>query len=133
MSSPQYTSLLNAIGIYKSAVTESINNLKRILFLDLSFIVGVPIILSIIAYFFAGVAGFLTTLGLGGINAGERLARGHTIIKTYWGDCAKLRNTIQTLEVKLELCNQKPVNLQPNCFQDIENLLIEYLNKLPTV
>lgn len=132
MSSPQYTSLLEAINTYQSSVKEVVDNLKRVLALDLSFIVGIPIILSVVAYFFAGVAGFLTTLGLGGINAGERLTRGHTIIKTYWGDCAKLRKTILTLQIRLQLCKQKRGKLQPKCFQDVEDLLIAYLKELPT-
>ena len=128
MSLPDYYKRLEqAIGQYKSTVDETLVELRRPLIIDLAFIVVIPVILVIIAAIFSNIAGILTTLGLGGINAEERLRRGQTVLKSYWGDSSKLRKSVKRLEFELLLC--EPSNTTE--LQKIENLLRDYFDALP--
>jgi len=122
-----YKRLEQAIGQYKSTVDETLVELRRPLIIDLAFIVVIPVILVIIAAIFSNIAGILTTLGLGGINAEERLRRGQTVLKSYWGDSSKLRKSVKRLEFELLLC--EPSNTTE--LQKIENLLRDYFDALP--
>ena len=128
MSLPDYYKrLVQAIDQYKSTVDEALGELRRPLIIDLAFIVAIPIVLVIIAAIFSNIAGILTTLGLGGINAEERLRRGQTVLKSYWGDRTKLKKTVKRLEFQLLLCD--PSNTTE--LQKIENLLKDYFDALP--
>lgn len=127
MSSPLYDSLTRAINLYKAAIHETLVDLRRSFILDLVFIVIIPVILGVVALIFAGFAGLLTTLGLGGINAEERFRRGQTILKSYWGERSKLKKSVQRLEFELALCGSSDTV----CLQEIENLLRAYFDALP--
>jgi len=127
MSSTLYDKLTQAINLYKAAVQETLADLCRTFVLDLIFIVIIPIVLGIVALLFAGVAGLLTTLGLGGINAEERFRRGQTILKSYWGERSKLKKSVQRLEFELALCDSSDTA----CLQKTESLLRAYFDALP--
>ena len=127
MSLPQHKRLGEAISLYKSTVDEAIADLRRPFILDLAVIVIIPLVLVIVAAIWSNVAGVLTTLGLGGINAEERLRRGQTVLKSYWGECSKLKKSVRTLEFELQLCS--PSN--QTGLQKIEELLRAYLDALP--
>lgn len=126
MSVPQHKRLAKAIGQYEVVVDDALSDLRRPFILDGVVIVIIPAVLSVIAFIFSNVAGFLTTLGLGGINAEERLRRGQTVLKSYWSERSKLKKTVQRLELELLLCS--PSNGAG--LKDIEKLLRAYVNAL---
>ena len=127
MSSPEYDKLQEAISQYKSAVDVTLSDLRRPLYLDLVVIVIIPITLVIVAAIWSNIVGVLAALGIGGINAGDRLRRGQTILTTYWGDCSRLKKSIRRLEIELQLCTPHTrVRLQ-----NVEKLLRDYLSALP--
>lgn len=127
MSLSDYNRLEEAISSYKSAVDVALKDLRRPFILDLVLIVIVPTGVTIAAHIFSNVAGFLTTLGLGALNAEERFRRGQTVLRSYWGDCSKLNKSVRTLEFELQLCSpSNSVGLQR-----IEKLLRAYFDALP--
>ena len=127
MSVPHHKRLAKAIGRYELAVDDALGDLSRPFILDGIFIVIIPAALSVIAFIFGNVAGFLTTLSLGGINAEERLRRGQTVLKSYWSERSKLKKSVKRLEIELLLC--RPSNTAG--LKRIEDLLREYLDALP--
>lgn len=126
MSSPEYNKLQEAISLYKSAVNEALSDLRRPFYLDLAVVIIVPIALAIVAFIWSNIAGFLTTLGIGGINAGDRLSRGQTTLKTYWSDCSKLKKSVKRLELELLLCTPTTTARLRN----VEKLLKDYYDAL---
>jgi hypothetical protein len=72
LSSSYYERLQSAVGKYKDHVELALKELRRTFVADIVFIVAIPVILSIVAFIWSGIVGFATTLGLGGVNAGER-------------------------------------------------------------
>lgn len=129
MSLTEYNRLVQAISVYKLAVDEAHADLRRPFILDLVFIVFIPVALTVVAGVFSNVAGLLTTLGLGGINAEERFRRGQTVLKSYWGECSKLNKSLRRLEFELQLC--KPTNTAG--LQKIEKRLKAYFDALETL
>jgi len=121
-----YKSLEQAISCYKSSVGEALRDLRHPFVLDLLFIVIIPVGLTIVALIFSNVAGFLTTLGVGGVSAGERLRRGQTVLKSYWGDCSRLRKSMERLQLELLLCTPSDTAR----LQEIESLLRAYMDTL---
>jgi len=126
VSSPRYDRVRRAIARYALLIEETLKDLRTACILDVVFIVVVPVVISVIAYFFASISGLLAALGLGTINAAEKFGRGQTILKSYLGDCSKLRKSVRTLELKLELCDPS----DDACLQDVENELKEYILSL---
>ena len=126
MAPNSYDNIANAIDLYDKAVDDTTRYLRRLFFMDLGFVVIIPIVFGIVALFVAGLAGLLTTLGLGGVNAGEKLSRGHTALRTYSSDCSKLKRTVATLRLKLVLANQE----DNTALIRIKKLLIKYLEAL---
>ena len=126
MSVPQHKRLKKAIFSYKFAVDDALAELRRPFILDSVFIVIIPAALSVIAFIFSNVAGFLTTLGLGGINAEERLRKGQSVLKSYLSERSKLKRSVKRLEIELLLYS--PSNTAG--LQKLENLLLEYLDAL---
>lgn len=100
--------------------------LKRAFFTDLSFIVIIPVVAVILAWIFSNIAGILTTLGVGVINAEERLRRGHTILLKYWSDRSILENTVSILRLELQLCDPS----DSNCLDSVEQLVKDYARSL---
>jgi hypothetical protein len=129
VSSAYYDRVLKAIAHYSQLVEETVKDLRNPCMLDIVFIVVVPIVGSIIAYFFASTAGLLAVLGLGGINAAEKFSRGQTILKSYFSGRSKLRKSVRTLELTIKLCD--PYDPDPTCVQKVENQLKEYISALP--
>lgn len=127
MSYPDYDSLVEAISLYKSAADDNLSDLRRPFYLDLAVIVIIPIALAIVAFIWSNIAGLLTTLGIGGINAGDRLRRGQITLKTYWSDRSKLKKSVRRLEFELLLCT--PTTKAR--LQRVENLLRDYFDALP--
>ncbi len=126
MAPADYKSLEQAISLYKSWVDEALRDLCRPFLLDLLFIVIIPVVLTIVALRLSNVVGFLTTLGVGGVSAGERLRRGETMLKSYWGDCSRLKKSKKRLDVELLLCAPSDTAH----LQEIESLLREYIDAL---
>lgn len=114
-----------AIDLYEVAVDKACKNLRKKCAVDFVFIVVIPIILTIVAFVFSNVAGF-TTLGLGSINATERLGRGHTALKVYWGESSKLEKSVSRLQIQLELCEPSDTV----CVKKVKKLLEGYLTNL---
>lgn len=110
MSSQRYNRIERAIDRYESMVNKGIARLKRAFFADLSFVVIIPIVAVILAGFFSNIAGILTTLGVGAVNAEERLRRGHTILIKYWSDRSALEDTVNILRLELQLCDPSDSN-----------------------
>lgn len=127
MSSSEYDRLREAISQYKSAVDETLSDLRRPLYLDLSVIIIIPIVLVIVAAIWSNIAGVLAVLGIGGINAADRLRRGQTILTTYWGDRSRLKKSVRRLEIELQLCTPRTTTR----LQNVEKLLRGYLSALP--
>ena len=126
MSSSQYERVRRGIARYALVVEETIKDLGNPCKLDIVFIVVVPIVGSVIAYFFPSTSGLLAVLGLGSINAAEKFGRGQTILKSYFGDCSRLRKSVRTLELEIELCDPS----DNACVQNVENKLKEYSSAL---
>lgn len=126
MALADYKSLEQAISCYKSSVDQALRDLRHPFVLDLLFIVIIPVVLTIVALRFSNVVGFLTTLGVGGISAGERLRRGEIVLKSYWGDCSRLRKSVERLELELQLCTPSDTAR----LQEIESLLRAYMDAL---
>lgn len=127
MSSPRYDRVRRTIAHYALVIKETLKDLRNACILDTALIIVVPIIISVIAYFFTSISGLLAVIGLGSINAAEKFGRGQTILKSYLGDRSRLRKSVRTLELELELCDPS----DDAGLQNIENKLKEYLSSLP--
>ena len=121
--------LQTAIGKYEGYVEDILGERRWTFVVDIVVIVVISVILSIGALKWSGIEGFATTFGLGGLNAEERLRQGHTKLTSYLGERSKLKRTIRTLKIKLDLCElDDPPNI--DCLKEVENLLRQYLNAL---
>jgi hypothetical protein len=93
--------------------------------LDLGLILIIPIALSAVSGVWAGAVGLGTTLGLGTLNAVDRLARGQTMLKDYWAHGSKLRRSVKTLRIMLESADADQAKLD-----EVEKQLKDYLVNL---
>jgi hypothetical protein len=121
--------LNNGINEYEKAVEDTIKSLMPNFIIDILFLIVIPIVISMIALIATSIGGMLATLGLGVINISERLGRTQTVLKTYWSDRSTLKRTVQTLKLKIALCDKN----DPACLEQVKNLLLEYINKLTSV
>lgn len=126
MSSPRYNRIEKAVDRYESMVNKCIARLRRAFFVDFSVIIIIPIIAVILAGFFSNIAGILTTLGVGAVNAGEWLRRGHTILLKYWSDRSTLEDTVNILRLELKLCDPS----DSGCLDKVEQLVRRYAKSL---
>ena len=127
MSYPEYNSLVEAIALYKSEVDNDLSELRRPFYLDLAVIIIIPITLAVVAFIWSNIAGLLAAVGIGGINAGDRLRRGQTVLKTYWSDRSKLKKSVRRLEFELLLCTPTAKAR----LKRVEKLLRDYFDALP--
>lgn len=127
MSCSEYDNLVEAIALYKLVVNDALSDLRRPFYLDLTIIVIIPIALVIMALMWSNIIGFLAALGIGGINAGDRIRRGQTVLKTYWSDRSKLKRSVRRLEFELLLC--APITKKDN-LPNVEKLLRDYFDAL---
>ena len=123
---PTHATIGVAIGDYEGAVDEVIAELRRPLLLDIVTIILAPVLLSVIPLVLGSIAGFLSTLGLGGINAAERFRRGQTILKSYWSECSKLKKSVRRLRHEWLLCDPS----DDAGLTKVEHLLRDYMNEL---
>ncbi len=99
-------SVEKAIDLYESIVDKYNRRASRAFFVDISFTIVIPVIAVVLAGLFSNIAGLVTTLGLGTINAGEKLTKGHTLLIKYWSDRGKLEDTVNTLRLENIACEQ---------------------------
>lgn len=120
-----YERLKTALDTYKNLVEQSTKTLKRNFLIKVGFILGI-VILTIIAYFFSNFAGFLTALGLGGLNAWANAKDWIESTTIYFRNKDKLLGTVSKLELELQLCDHN----DDQCLNKVEKLLRDYMNKL---
>lgn len=123
----KYDKIAQAIATYKSDTDGARAELRPPLILDLVVIVIIPLSLTIVSAIFSNIAGILTTLGVGGIHAEERFRRGQTVLKSYWGECSRLKKSVKRLEFELLLCRRSDTA----SLQKIETRLRAYYDELP--
>lgn len=124
--SSKYDRVKYAIQLYKEQVSEVLKILTEIFIVDAIFTAVIPIIFAIMANFIAGLAAAVATLGLGAVNAGEKLARGHTILLHYLSIRGKLKLSVTELEIMLNSCS--PADAK--CIDEVKKKLHEYLASL---
>lgn len=126
MPDERYNRIDNAIDLYASMIDRAIARSQRAFFLDLSLIIILPVVATVIAGFFSNIAGLFTTLGVGTVNAGDKLVRGKTILLKYWSERAKLENSVNILRLRLRLCDAT----DDESLNNIEQLLRGYIKSL---
>lgn len=76
------------------AVPHYLKRLTLKFILETIFSVLIPLIAAILVGIFASIAGFLTTLGVGGINFVEKLTQGKSLVIKYWSTRSTIEDSI---------------------------------------
>lgn len=122
----RYDRVKAAISLYSEGVHAAKSRSFTEFWKDLIFVVIVPIVASIIAFFVAQAAALFTTLGLGVVNAVEKTTRGNTMLLKYFSESENLDLSVLILNREITLCDPS----DNACLDKITALLKQYMDKL---
>jgi len=117
--------LSEAITLYDGQVADAIGVIKKQLCIDLLFIAFIVIVI-ILSFAYANLAGLLTTLGLGGVTVMSQFREWTDTMKAYFSKAGQLRLTVKRLRAELVLCDSS----DRVCLDNVKGLLQDYMEAL---